>query len=196
MPSTRTPGITIDRYGRLTIDKEHRGERIFARLGRIGQEDAEQCLAQSLEWLDWEKERRTHARPLFSDCAKRFLAESKFKRSAHDIAWHLRKLLPHIGDLEIHKIHDDSLRSFVDARLAEGVSATTVNRGLEIVRTILHRAARAYRDEDGLPLLDIAPPLITMLPECPSSRIQFHGRSKMQFFIASLTTLRAWHCLR
>jgi hypothetical protein len=45
----------LDHYGHLTIDKEHRGERIFARLGRIGQETAEQRLAQTLESLDWQK---------------------------------------------------------------------------------------------------------------------------------------------
>ena len=30
-----------------------------------------------------------------------------------------------------------------------GVTATTTNRSLEVVRTILNRAARSYRDDDG-----------------------------------------------
>ena len=30
--------------------------------------------------------------------------------------------------------------------MADGVSATTINRTLEVARTVLHRAARAYRD--------------------------------------------------
>lgn len=47
------------------------------------------------------------------------------------------------------------------------MSATTVNRTLEVARTILHRAARAYRDEEGRPWLEFAPPLITMLRESP-----------------------------
>ena len=34
-------------------------------------------------------------------------------------------------------------------------------------RTILNRAARAYRDDNGRPLLEIMPPLITRLPEKP-----------------------------
>ena len=33
MPSTRTPGIRIDRTGALIIDKEHRGTPIYVRLG-------------------------------------------------------------------------------------------------------------------------------------------------------------------
>jgi hypothetical protein len=47
------------------------------------------------------------------------------------------------------------------------VSPITINRTLEVARTILHRAARVYRDEHGDPWLEIAPPLITMLRESP-----------------------------
>src|SRR5438132_13690728 len=63
MAATRTPGITVDTGGLRTINKEHRGERIFARLGLVGQEQAERRLAKELERLDWELERRAHARP-------------------------------------------------------------------------------------------------------------------------------------
>ncbi len=167
MATTRTPGITVDTGGLRTINKEHRGERIFARLGLVGQEHAERRLAQELERLGWELERRAHARPLFSDCAKRFLLESKYKRSRADIAWHLGMLSRYVGDLEIRKVHDETLRPLIEARLADGVSATTINRTLEVARTILHRAARAYRDRDGFPWLETAPPLITMLRESP-----------------------------
>ena len=55
------------------------------------------------------------------------------------------------------------------ARLAAGKSATTINRTLEVVRTILNRAARSYRDPDGRAWLDAMPPLITMLLENPRS---------------------------
>ena len=51
------------------------------------------------------------------------------------------------------------------ACLAAGKSATTINRSLEVVRTVLNRAARSYRDPDGGPWLESMPPLITMLPE-------------------------------
>jgi integrase len=167
MPSTRTPGITVNAQGHRTINKEYRGERVFLRLGAVAQEDAECRLLVELDRLELEIERRKHARALFSDCAKRFLLESKHKRTASDIAWHIRMLLREVGDLEVRKVHDGTLRPLVEARLAEGVSATTVNRTLEVARAILHRAARAYRDENGEPLLEIAPPLITMLRESP-----------------------------
>src|SRR5438552_14116114 len=67
------------------------------------------------------------------------------------------------------QVHDQTLEPFVKARLADGASATTINRSLEVVRTILNRAARSYRDDDGRPWLDATPPLITMLPETPRS---------------------------
>lgn len=89
------------------------------------------------------------------------LQRQRQKRRSH------RKLLPYVGDLEVRKVHDETLHPFIDARLADGVSPITVNRTLEVARSILNRAARAYRDADGFPRLETAPPLITMLPESP-----------------------------
>src|SRR5690349_22730740 len=51
-------------------------------------------------------------------------------------------------------IHDATLQSFVNDRLASSVCATTINRTLEVVRAILVRAARSYRHPDGEPWLD------------------------------------------
>ena len=67
------------------------------------------------------------------------------------------------------QVHDQTLEPFVKARLADAASATTINRSLEVVRTILNRAARSYRDPDGRPWLEGMPPLITMLPKNPRS---------------------------
>ena len=52
-------------------------------------------------------------------------------------------------------------------RVASAVTATTINRSLEVVRTILTRAARSYRDDDGRPWLETMAPLISMLQETP-----------------------------
>jgi hypothetical protein len=40
-------------------------------------------------------------------------------------------------DLEIHQINDGTLERFVADRVASGVTATTINRSLEVVRLIL-----------------------------------------------------------
>jgi hypothetical protein len=86
MSSTRTAGITINGNGCRTIDKEYRGVRVFLRLGAVCQEHAERRLAQEIDRLEWEVERRAHARPRFSDCCNRFLSESKYKRTRATIA--------------------------------------------------------------------------------------------------------------
>ena len=59
-------------------------------------------------------------------------------------------------------MHDETLRAFKTHRLkVDGVSLTTVNRALEIVRRILNLAARAWRHANGLTWLQTAP-LITI----------------------------------
>lgn len=165
MATTRTSGITIDTNGNRIINKQHRGVRVSLRLGQLTQVEAERRLHQELERVEIDLRRRATARPRFATCAARYLAESKDKRTADDIAAHVRLLIPHLGHLEAQQVHDGTLQPFIAARLEAGVSNTTINRALEIVRTILNRAARAYRDDDGRLWLDGVPPLITMLPE-------------------------------
>lgn len=177
MGSTRTRGITLESDGSRTVNKVWKGNRIFARLGQVSQEAAEEWLRAEIERLGAQRHCQRSAGPLFADGAARFLIESSGKRSVEMIAWHIKLLLPFVGSLPLDRIHDGTLRPFVDARLAGTVevdggklgptSATTVNRSLEVVRSILNRAARAWRDDNGRPLLSIAPPLITMLTETP-----------------------------
>jgi integrase len=167
MATTVTAGITVDAKGRLTIDKECRGVRLYRRLGRVSQEVAQLVLRNEMARMQDELDRRAHARPLFRHCAARYLGESKHKRSLDVIKRHVQLLLAHFAELEPERIHDGTLRPFIDARLTAGASPSTVNRSLEVMRTILHRAARAYRDEQGRPWLNRIPPLISMLPESP-----------------------------
>ncbi|MBK9704756.1 MAG: site-specific integrase [Betaproteobacteria bacterium] len=167
MTRTRTSGIRIDRYGRRIIDKEHRGVAIYRRLGATSQEHAERKLADEMARVNSGFQRQANPRSRFADCAARYLAESTNKRSVDTTAWHVRLLTSYIGSLEVRQIHDGTLERFVAERVASGVTATTINRSLEVVRTILNRAARSYRDDRGCPLLETMPPLITMLPETP-----------------------------
>jgi len=169
MAATRTPGIRLGRDGRFFIDKRYRGVRIGMRVGPVTQEQAEQRLKREMQQVDFELARQAQRRPSFADCAHRYLAQSQDMRSLEAISIHVRLLIEHIGHLEPHQVHDTTLAPFISQRIAAGVSATTINRRLEVARTILHRAARSYRDADGTPWLTGVPPLITMLPECPRS---------------------------
>jgi integrase len=167
MATTRTPGITVLADGRLFIDKRHLGIRIGLRVGAITQEQAEERLRVEMARVEYEQKRKAHARPTFSDCAARYVDQSRGKRSIDVIKWHVQLLARYIGNLEPRQIHDATLEPFIKERLSHGTSATTINRTLEIVRTILNRAARSYRDADGRPWLDAMPPSITMLAENP-----------------------------
>lgn len=167
MATTRTPGITVLADGRRFIDKRYLGTRIGRRVGEVTQEQAEERLEIEMARVESDLTRKAHARPTFTDCATRYVEQSRGKRSIDVIKWHVALLQSHLGNLEPHQVHDQTLEPFVKARLADGASATTINRSLEVVRTILNRAARSYRDADGRPWLDAMPPLITMLPESP-----------------------------
>ena len=169
MATTRTPGITVLADGRRFIDKRYLGIRIGLRVGAVTQEQAEERLQVEIARVQCDLARKAHARPTFTDCAARYVAQSRGKRSIDVIKWHVTLLQSYIGDLEPQQVHDQTLEPFVKARLAAGASATTINRSLEVVRTILNRAARSYRDADGRPWLEALPPLITMLPENPRS---------------------------
>ncbi len=100
MPVTRTPGILVFADGRRLIDKEHRGTRLFRRLGRITQEEAEQLLDRDIERLDIEVDRKAHARPLFRHWPTPYLGECRSKRSVTTIDWHVKLLLQCFADVE------------------------------------------------------------------------------------------------
>jgi hypothetical protein len=168
MATTRTSGITVLADSRRFIDKRYLGVRIGLRVGAVTQEQAEERLQIEIARVQCELARKAHARPTLTDCAARYVAQSRAKRSI-DVKWHVTLLQSYLGDLEPQQVHDQTLEPFVKARLAAGASATTINRSLEVVRTILNRAARSYRDTDGRPWLEAMPPLITMLPESPRS---------------------------
>jgi integrase len=165
MASTRTSGISVDKDGNRTLNKVVKGERIFLRLGKVSQEDAEKRLSDEVRERSIQQRHRKNPRYVFADCAKRYLIESQAKRSAEVLAWHIQLLLPFIGAMDIGHVHDATLEEFKESRRLDGVSATTINRSLEVVRTILNRAARAWRDDNGQPWLHTAPPLITMEQE-------------------------------
>jgi integrase len=169
MAATRTPGITLSADGRFFIDKRYRGIRIGMRVGPVTQDQAEQRLQTEMQHIDFELALRAHRRPTFADCARRYLAQSKDMRSLEAIRIHVELLVEHIGHLEPHQVHDATLAPLISERIADGVCAVTINRTLEVARTILHRAPRSYRDENGRPWLDALPPLISMLPESPRS---------------------------
>jgi integrase len=167
---TRTKGIRATDGGERIVDKQYRGERIFERLGRVSQDEAEAWLRKRQADIDarHENELRRGAEKLFAAGAAKYLIECEAKgvRTLDTIAYHVKLLLPYVGKLPMGLVCNDSFETFKADRIDDDeVSPTTVNRTLEVARTILNRAARVWRD-DGKPWL-AAPPLIEMLPEQP-----------------------------
>src|SRR6266852_5894858 len=96
MATTRTPGITILTDGRRFIDKRYLGVRIGLRVGSVTQEQAE----ERLQIVQCDLARKAHARPTFTDCAARYVAQSRGKRGIEVIKWHVTLVQSYIGHLE------------------------------------------------------------------------------------------------
>ncbi len=160
---TRTKGIQVAENGDRDIDKQYKGQRIFARLGAVSQDEAETWLRQRQAAIDVELSQSTQRN--FSHAADRYLTdcEKRGVRTIELIAYHITLILPYIGTKPLESVHSGSLQTFCDSRIEDDkVSPTTVNRTLEVVRSILTKAARVWRDDDGKPWLATAP-LIEML---------------------------------
>lgn len=157
-----TRGVYPDKDGSWQVDKVWRGTR-FRQRGFQSFEEADQWLIKQLDErravvLHGERPERT-----FDEAAAQYLLANQDKLTIETETYLLQGIVPMIGQLSLHKVHDGTLAPYVAKRLADGRAHKTVNLGLGIVRRILNLAARSWRDENGRTWLDHAP-AITMLP--------------------------------
>jgi len=175
---TRTKGIQLTDDGGRVVNKEYKGTRIFQRLGKVSQNEAETWLRSRHAQIDAERVnslRRGNQR-LWADAASKYLKECKQRkvRTLEMISRHVADLLPYIGALAMEDVCNDALEDFKLDRMEgdddgkKAVKNSTINRSLEVVRTTLVRSARVWRD-DGRPWLTTAP-LIEMLDENAQKR--------------------------
>jgi integrase len=169
---TRTRGIQLAPDGSRTLNQEYKGQRIFERLGKVSQAEAEQRLQDRRAAIDTERqnELRRGAERVWADGARKYLIECQQRgvRTLDLIAYHVSLLLPYIGTQPMGDVCNDSIEEFKLDRQDDGVKNATINRSLEVVRTVQNRAARVWRDA-GKPWLS-APPLIEMLDEAAQKR--------------------------
>lgn len=169
---TRTRGIQLAPDGSRTLNQEYKGRRIFSRLGKVSQGDAEDELTKRRSAIDreLELELRRGSERLWADGARKYLIECQQRkvRTLELISYHVKLLLPYIGSQPMGDVCNDSLEEFKLDRQEDGVKNATINRSLEVVRTVMNRAARVWRDA-GKPWLS-APPLIEMLDEAAQKR--------------------------
>lgn len=169
---TRTKGIQLADDGGRIVNKEYRGQRVFQRLGKVSQDEAEAWLRNRQASIDAEQAnsiRRGDDR-LWADAARKYLIECNQREvaSLEMIARHVLDLTPYIGALPMYDVCNDALEGFKLDRMEDGVKNSTINRSLEVVRTTVIRAARVWR-ENGKPWLTTAP-LIEMLDEKAQKR--------------------------
>lgn len=179
---TRSKGIQLADDGSRIVNKQYRGERIFERLGQVSQDEAEAWLRRRQDELDTRRanELRQGDEQLFRAAAGKYLIECKEApdvRTLDNISAHILLLNHWIGDLALRDVCNDALAPFKADRLAgigrdgkpvRQVKPSTVNRSLEVVRTVMNRAARVWRS-NGKPWLSTSP-LIEMLDEEQTKR--------------------------
>ena len=191
---TRTKGIQLLDSGERLVDKQYRGERIFERLGHASQDEAEAWLRARQSEIDARQADALRAgdAQLFASAARKYLTELAAQadvRTLDTISGHVVLLNRWVGTVPLGSVCNDSFTAFKADRLAgrnpdgtpatrgQGdkarpagpVTPTTVNRSLEVARTILNRAARVWRTAEGRPWLG-ASPLIEMLDEKATKR--------------------------
>jgi len=179
---TRTKGIQLDGDGERVVNKQYRGERVYARLGRVSQDEAEAWLRRRQADIDAQRkdELREGSEQLFRLAAGKYLLELREAadvRTLETIAGHITLLNQWVGNVPMREVCNDTFASFKSDRLAgrkhdgtptRKVKPATVNRSLEVARTVLNRAARVCRT-NGEPWLGAAP-LIEMLDEEATKR--------------------------
>ena len=114
----------------------------------------------------------------WNEAVVRYLAETKRKSSMGNLQVNLRWLHPHLDGLALERVDRTKVDELRQRKLAEGVSPTTVNRQLEVVRAILRKAANDWE------WLDRAP-LVRMLAE-PKRRIRWLTREQAETLIREL----------
>ncbi len=132
--------------------------------GTASRTEAQDILIRRLAEMEEQARRKADAVYLFEEAALRYLEEIAEKPSAETITMHIDQLLPFIGETPLAKIHNGTLKPFVDHEQARHIAPKSINNAIGVVSAVLNRAARVWRTDDGTPWLQQAPPTLTRLP--------------------------------
>ncbi len=103
----------------------------------------------------WNKKHTKPAEPqkTWIDAVVRWLDESAHKRSLITDKFHLAWLDAYLGQTTLNEINADLIESIAQAKEETGVSLTTVNRVLELIRAILNKAQKEWLWLATVPLI-------------------------------------------
>ena len=157
----KSPGLK--KRGRIWwIDKKIKGYgRLAESCSTDNLEEAERYLAHRINEIRQAVVYGIRPTRTFEQAAVKYLNDYQHKKSLERDVYAFKRIMPHIGDLSLDRIHNDTLAQYRQARRADGVTAGTINKELSCIRRILNLAARVWRHDNGMSWLD-SPPLIEM----------------------------------
>mgnify|MGYP001813482783 CR=1 FL=1 len=161
MGSKKSPGL--QNRGRIWwIDKRIKGYgRLAESCGTDNLDEAERYLAHRLTEIREATIYGIRPTRTFKQAVTKYLNDYQHKKSLEREVYAFQNVMPHIGDLTLDLIHNDTLAQYRQARRSDGVTAGTINKELSCIRRVLNLAARVWRHDNGMSWLD-SPPLIEM----------------------------------
>lgn len=156
----------------------HNGRRIQQSAGTSSKKEARE-FHDKLKASLWEQDRLgVKPRRSWNEAVVRYLDETSHKASQVDDKAHLRWVDRFLDGVNLASINRDLLDRILSARKAGGVSNSTVNRTMEVVRAVLRKAANEWE------WLDRAPK-VRMLPE-PKRRVRWLTHEEADRLVATL----------
>ncbi len=154
------PGLYWDKKsGEGSIDKRINGKRVRHRFKADTRGEAEAEYLRAITSAEAQQAQQAKPRiKTFLDAATKYLNEST-KASLARAADSLEALKPYIGHLPLDQVHQGTIEPFVVARREDGIKSATIARDIAVIRQILTKAARVWRDAEGRPWLPLAVPL-------------------------------------
>ncbi len=157
--------------------RDGRDRRIRRRAGK-SRRDAEALAARvKIEIEDAKSIGEPKPRRTWDEAAVRYVHEGTKRRLSDDIN-HLKWLGPYLAGRYIDEIGPDEIATIREARAGEGVSVSTVNHTLKVVRQVLNKAHKEWQWLDAVPF-------VRMLPQEPG-RVRWLTRDEADRLIAEV----------
>jgi integrase len=156
----------------------HNGHRVQQSTGTTEKAKAREY-HDKLKASLWEQDRLgVKPKRSWNEAVVRYLAETVHKASQADDKAHLRWVDRFLNGVELTSINRDLLDRILSARKEGGVSNSTVNRTMEVIRAVLRKAANEWEWFDRVPK-------VRMLPQ-PKRRVRWLTREEADLLIATL----------
>lgn len=114
-----------------------------------------------------------------SDAIKRYQDETKNKDHVNEYS-QFQRFIEVNGDMFIDDIDRNAINKFVDTRLKDGVSKTTINRTLQKVRALLNKAKKEWD------ILDGEVPYFKLFKETNNGRIRWLTKHEVAMLVQRL----------